>query len=287
MVTEKCRREQASADKDRNFRTNGGFIAETTQILAGKNLEKGQNPIWPVKFGVTVILRCLQRSCGDLQQSTELTFTGSERQDDRHMVAGPAPTEMNLSEIKKRKSKSCRRVPANATMGSWARIDAINHVGFAWELLPSAITSDWYVVTGHCMFDSICESEGCQQRWGSKLAFPEPAACSITFLSAVALRNPISVARLHRPVVMITAVIPQGKLATRSKLVRSVGKEFLGLHRDETLKPVSTLELMPKGPETRVCPLLIFQVVGFFLNSVRFSRKVFSNEKHRLIPCMI
>jgi hypothetical protein len=31
------------------------------------------------------------------------------------MVAGPAPTEMNLSEIKKRKSKSCRRVPANAT----------------------------------------------------------------------------------------------------------------------------------------------------------------------------
>jgi hypothetical protein len=60
MVTEKCRREQASADKDRNFHTNGGFIitfiAEATQILAGKNLEKGQNPIWPVNFGVTVIL---------------------------------------------------------------------------------------------------------------------------------------------------------------------------------------------------------------------------------------
>ena len=45
MMTEKCRCEQTSADRDRNFRNNGGFISEAMQILAAKNPQKGQNPI--------------------------------------------------------------------------------------------------------------------------------------------------------------------------------------------------------------------------------------------------
>ena len=53
------------------------------------------------------------------------------------------------------------------------------------------------------MFGSICESEGCRKLPSSKLV---PVACPITFPSADALRNPISVEKLHGPIVMITAV---------------------------------------------------------------------------------
>ena len=56
------------------------------------------------------------------------------------------------------------------------------------------------------MFGSIYESEGCRQLPGSKLGLPESAACPITFPRADALRNHISVEKLHGPIVMITAV---------------------------------------------------------------------------------
>ena len=55
------------------------------------------------------------------------------------------------------------------------------------------------------MFGFICESEGCRQLPGSKSGLPEFAACPITFPRVDALRNPISVEKLHGPIVMITA----------------------------------------------------------------------------------
>ena len=77
MTTEKCRWRRK---KNRFTQKFWPFISQwwfSRQSLAEKNPQKGQNPIWPVNFSATVILRCLQRSRGDLQLSMESTFTGN------------------------------------------------------------------------------------------------------------------------------------------------------------------------------------------------------------------
>ena len=107
-----------------------------------------------MNFGAAVILRCLQRSCGNLQLSTELTFTGVEVL----LGSGKIETQPILPATTLRDSSMVKVVDDDVTTsgnnatkssaGVRMRVGDDGIVGWrcllpAWLVVSSALLSGW------------------------------------------------------------------------------------------------------------------------------------------------